>query len=286
MPRRFFSLTGLLLSGFTSWACSNDSPTREPMAPATAPQSGGGSGNVQACDRLFGRPNEKTGLGADQCAPSCESCGESPYTPATASNERLTRLRELTLRNTTPLLETDPYEQAALWQESSTEVCAVLLAGPQYELATYASRIDAETAGAVTTHTGACGACSSLQDLSVYLEVADLTDPVRRCGVRKITSGVDAIAECISELGFSPECSQIWAYNSLHTREECLDECLDAIDATYHQEDGSPNLCIQCDEEKSGPVFKAVAGRTRRNSGLPTALCRPCQGVARLSHDY
>jgi len=37
---------------------------------------------------------------------------------------------------------------------------------------------------------------------------------------------------------------------------------------------------------QSGPVFKAVAGRTRRNSGLPNALCRPCSEVRPLVHAY
>lgn len=44
--------------------------------------------------------------------------------------------------------------------------------------------------------------------------------------------------------------------------------------------------CIQCDEDRSGPVFKIVAGRTRRNSGLPNAICRPCSEVQPLVHDY
>jgi hypothetical protein len=39
-------------------------------------------------------------------------------------------------------------------------------------------------------------------------------------------------------------------------------------------------------EVQSGPVFKAVAGRTRRNSGLPNALCRPCSEVTPLEHSY
>ncbi len=50
--------------------------------------------------------------------------------------------------------------------------------------------------------------------------------------------------------------------------------------------DGSLSPCIACDEDKSGPVFKAVAGRTRRNSGIPNAICRPCDQVQPLVHDY
>jgi hypothetical protein len=44
--------------------------------------------------------------------------------------------------------------------------------------------------------------------------------------------------------------------------------------------------CLLCGETQSGPVFKAVAGRTRRNSGLPKALCRPCSEVRPLVRAY
>ena len=58
------------------------------------------------------------------------------------------------------------------------------------------------------------------------------------------------------------------------------------IDNPHHLPDGALNPCIQCDEELSGPTFKAVSGRTRRNSGLPSGLCRPCDTVSRVEHDY
>ena len=35
-----------------------------------------------------------------------------------------------------------------------------------------------------------------------------------------------------------------------------------------------------------GDVFKEVARRTRRSSGLPSALCRPCDEVYPLVHEY
>ena len=33
-------------------------------------------------------------------------------------------------------------------------------------------------------------------------------------------------------------------------------------------------------------VFKAVAGRTRRNSGVPSGLCRPCDAISHVVHRY
>ena len=45
------------------------------------------------------------------------------------------------------------------------------------------------------------------------------------------------------------------------------------------------NDCLQCDEDEAGPVFKAVAGRTRRRSGLESAIARPCSTVAQIVHE-
>jgi len=87
------------------------------------------------------------------------------------------------------------------------------------------------------------------------------------------------------DLGFSEPCAQIWAFNAATTRSACLDVCLAALDDAYHLPDGSLNACLACDEEQSGPVFKAVAGRTRRNSGIPVAICRPPEQVSALRHD-
>lgn len=45
------------------------------------------------------------------------------------------------------------------------------------------------------------------------------------------------------------------------------------------------NECLYCDEVKSGPVFQAFAGRTRRNSGLRNPIMRPCDGFYNIAHE-
>lgn len=44
------------------------------------------------------------------------------------------------------------------------------------------------------------------------------------------------------------------------------------------------NPCLQCDECRSGPIFQKLAGRTRRYSGIESAIGRP--GVPDLAHEY
>ena len=133
---------------------------------------------------------------------------------------------------------------------------------------------------------GVCGLCSSLEDLAVYLEQPDLTDPVRACGLMFPRGPAEDHLACLRALGFTEPCAQIWYFNTVHTRERCLAPCVAALDEPYHLPDGSLNECILCDEVQSGPVFKAVAGRTRRNSGVASALCRPCREVRPLVHRY
>lgn len=238
------------------------------------------------CEGMYGDPNENTGLTTAQCFP--EIRGDTTWVPPKWTDARLQALRDWTLLDPPQVPSDNPYETTPDLQPDEVSVCGFLPEGEAtYRLVTYATVEEAEDSGATVTHGGACGLCSSLEDLAAYAATPDLTQPVRACGVAGLTDGVDGIDECIQEsVGFTPPCSRIWAYNTVNTRDVCLSTCLSLLDAPYHNEDGSLNECIQCDEDNSGPVFKSVAGRTRRNSGLATALCRPCETVWRIDHDY
>jgi len=50
--------------------------------------------------------------------------------------------------------------------------------------------------------------------------------------------------------------------------------------------DGELNKCLQCDEDKSGPIFKYESGRTRRNSGIKSEIDRPVDQIYNVSHCY
>lgn len=241
------------------------------------------SGSAQ-CSALYGRPNDNTGLSADQCGPACPCQGGWQAPDYTSAD--IDALDALTLITTFEPLSADPYATPEDFPLDESSVCAVVVEGTEYSLQTFADDAAAEAAGAQVTHDGACGLCSPLQDLAVYMREGDLTEPVRACGLMGLSGGEEAQLECLRELGFTEPCAQIWGYNTTHTRTMCLQVCLDLLDAPYHEPDGSLNACLQCDEDLSGPVFKAVAGRTRRNTGLASALCRPCEEVRRVVHRY
>ena len=241
---------------------------------------------AEPCVVLFGAPSADTGLSVDQCASSCD-CDDLVFAPPAYSQEDVAALGTWELNDPPTLLDVDPYEDPDAHQPQPDRFCAVHPEeDARYRLETHDDLESVEQAGAVLTHHGACGLCSSLRDLGVYMASTDLSGPVRQCALLSLGGSFEDVVACLEELGFSTPCAQIWAYNSLNTRQECLDVCIEALDEPYHLWDGSLNPCIQCDEDLSGQVFKAVAGRTRRNSGLPTALCRPCGSVAPVVHAY
>ncbi|MGZ3448793.1 MAG: hypothetical protein ACXVEF_04300 [Polyangiales bacterium] len=257
---------------------------------ATAANDAGTDTPTDGCALLFGTPNDQTGLGPDMCRPEC-ACGKNVFSPPTYDEAFVRALRDdWKLATPIPEITSDPYAGPAPSEDPPDTVCGVLPQGDPatkprpYTLVTYPSEAAAKAAGAAVTHFGRCGACSPLNDLAVYIEQNDLTAPVRTCGIE--SDGGTANVACLTKLGFDQPCAEIWAYNTAHTKSVCLDVCIANLGRPYHTEDGALNDCIQCDETKSGPVFKAVAGRTRRNSGLPNALCRPCSEVRPLVHVY
>lgn len=242
-----------------------------------------GDNSPAVCDTLFGAPSASTGLGPGQCQGRCDCLD---FVPPTTSREQIRRFEELVLLQPFELLDDDPYQFPEEHPDRSSMFCGVRVGRDGYRLETFASLAELGAAGAKVTHHGACGQCSTLADLAVYLGNGDLAGPVRQCGLDTIGGGEPANTACLIEIGFTLPCAQIWAFNTIHTRQNCLELCFAALGDPYHQSDRGLNPCLQCDEDNSGAVFKSVAGRTRRNSGVPSALCRPCASVAPVVHNY
>jgi hypothetical protein len=230
--------------------------------------------------------------------PLLAACAAAPATPVTAAAPDKAPPGEAALpaalRARIPLnpidVDGDPY---LAWRDRAPPapapeaVCGIRFQadGAHYRLRDFASREAARAAGFAVTHAGTCGTCSTLQDLAVYVERPDLTTPVRRCGMAM--SNAEVVA-CLTALGFTPSCAETWAYNVRNTRRACFFTCMLswARGEPSTGPDGRLNDCLQCDEDRSGPVFKATAGRTRRNSGLRSSIPRPAEQVAPVVHDY
>jgi len=193
-----------------------------------------------------------------------------------------------------PLLASDPYATGPAPPWPAAPVCAVVYPNEpdrkSYKLQTYATREEAEAAeNAFVTHLHPCGLCSTTKDLSVYMSKPDLTNPVRDCGILTAISD-EAALDCLAKIGFTKPCAQIWMYDAINTRKHCFDKCIKAW--IEHEPNNIPknstvlNPCLECDEVISGPWFKFVAGRTRRDSGLISSINRPSSSIANVTHYY
>ena len=241
-----------------------------------------------ACSVLFGQPNEKTGLSEAQCQPLCD-CEGRRFVPPDYDEADIAALEAMVHLEPYEALTEDPYVDPQLPELPPETVCAVRLDATQegaYRLQSYDSPELAEADGAQVSHRGACGLCSPLVNLAVYMRQPDLTDPVRQCALEGIAQGEEHQMDCLRALGFDEPCASIWFYNSRYTQQKCGAICMAQLDAPYHNEDGSLNECLQCDEDEAGPIFKHYAGRTRRNTGLPSSMCRPCDEVIAVVHRY
>lgn len=239
--------------------------------------------NKDKCEsKFFGIPVSNTGLDNSICTPICECEG---IASKSFSVDELLLMKQYTNTDPSEEILENPYDDPV--PEKPESVCAVVIEDKNaktYHLETFSSREAAKNAGAIVTHTDACGACSGLQDLSVYAENLDVGADVRACAISNLAKPMDSLVACIQALGFTRPCAQIWAFNTKNTQAECFEVCIN--NNTYNNEDGSLSECLQCDETNSGPVFKAVAGRTRRNTGIANAICRFCEEVEIIEHNY
>lgn len=174
-------------------------------------------------------------------------------------------------------------------------VCALKFVDKEkkkYTLKTFQTKELAKNAGFIVTHYHHCGACSSLKDLAIYLEKRDMTEFGRLC-TRK--SGGENILDChLNVIGLSRSCSEMWSYNSLNTKKACTLKCvldyglLNILQNKYPgdnvDEDGSLRKCLQCDELRSGPGYAYSVGRTRRSSGIESAIERGDEEFFEVDH--
>jgi len=193
--------------------------------------------------------------------------------------------------DTSPYLDpsnppSDPWAPSGVCGVAWSEQVEPSTGHKRYTLANFTGEEEAQDMGFTVTHKGHCGACSSLQDLGVYIR-QNLTDSTRECGLLGSLSS-SLMRDCLLGLGFSLPCVTIWEWNIINTKEECFQVCMWSYitGEPNNKPDGSLNDCLQCDEDKSGPNFKYFSGRTRRNSGIPSAIQRPPDEVYNMEHCY
>jgi len=217
--------------------------------------------------------------------------------PSCTLSEQIQYFSNKTILNSFPEYSQDPYdnltsEQSAIINATiynKSLVCALKYQDPfnqTYTLSNFGSQDEALNEGYIITHQGKCGSCSTLFDLVAYLK-QNLTAPVRKCGAFGVLSKTWSL-DCLSKLGFTKPCAEIWYFNTVNTRKKCFGICMWAwiTNEPNVDENGNLNSCLQCDEDQSGPVFKYYSGRTRRNSGIHSEIDRPSDDIYNITHCY
>jgi hypothetical protein len=135
------------------------------------------------------------------------------------------------------------------------------------------------------THTGACGVCSSLQDLAAFLDYSRLVTASSTCFLDWVSSGKGSISpavECYMDMGFSENCAEtLILYQKEIDARDCGTNCAAfALDGDQGQpscEDTSG--CASCGSQVRAR-FALVAGRTFANSGYPSGTAVSCGAIS------
>jgi hypothetical protein len=138
------------------------------------------------------------------------------------------------------------------------------------------------------THIGACGVCSTTQDLAALIRIPDMVTASKMC-IKKggIIHDTNSYA-CFRNMGFSPPCAFLWHEFTRATMRDCFNECVltDLGNKAYNDpDDCNLNKCLQCQNDKTEAIFERVGGRTHARSGLLSSVVKPCHRVPLMEHD-
>jgi len=232
------------------------------------------------------------------CDSGCHCFGSEGDCPAypTITDDMLPTFRELTHEN--PMsVRCDPFQSSTCVSSLEIgEACVVDLIPPtaaeaatcpsgySYRLRTVPSLDDAIASGQYITHTGACGACSSLEDLAIMIEYPSIPYKAQQCFFRSTAlKYIDTAITCYQEVGFTESCSAALAY---HQRSIVSKNCGYQCAAWGYDGDlGQPSCndvsgCGACvDGLGITARLELVAGRTFANSGYPSQKAKQCADI-------
>jgi hypothetical protein len=132
----------------------------------------------------------------------------------------------------------------------------------QYELTTYDGADAASADGAMMIHSGACGVCSTAQDLSARMSTVDtLQSKSITCATQFAFGGTfEDLVSCYETVGFTTQCATLWAHFAASNAELCAGSCAGQTGTLS----GDPPFCelgscLSCSEDFEAD-FNALAG--------------------------
>lgn len=185
------------------------------------------------------------------------------------------------ITNTKALL---PLVHVALYTgQNEGPVCGFDNKGPESNITTFSNKDAAHAAGFLVVHCGACGACSSWQNLRVqYSTRLTLASLSHNCAQDSLFGGgADAITECLMEpeIGFDKECAVCWMEDIVCTVRNCAFIYLQSqmINNVGNFRVGPDDITSASCEEAHCEVglFVPCVGATRRRMNITSSIARP-----------
>ncbi|KAL3796891.1 hypothetical protein HJC23_008844 [Cyclotella cryptica] len=179
-----------------------------------------------------------------------------------------------------------PYVHKAIYKHMNEgPVCAFDNRGPDSNITTFADENAAHEAGFLVLHCGACGACSSWENLKIeYTTRNTMSELANECAKVSLFGGDDAITDCLMapEIGFEPTCAQCWMEDIVCTREHCAFIFLQSqmINNVGNFAVGPNEItsasCEEANCEAGNPgEFVSCSGATRRRMNITSSIARP-----------
>jgi hypothetical protein len=161
-----------------------------------------------------------------------------------------------------------------------------------YGLNSYPSAEEADSAGAVVTHSGPCGVCSNLEDFTMrMMNAANFQATTVLCSVSyTINRDFNDLVACFRErLGLTEECGKLWAHYSDTNAGVCAEACASNINGEGNLTGSPPECalseCLQFSNSTFQADFDILSGRTWAHSGITEQIARPCNGFFRVVHN-
>jgi hypothetical protein len=165
-------------------------------------------------------------------------------------------------------------------------VCAFDNKGPESNITTFVNKDAAHKAGFLIVHCGACGACSSWQNMAIqYSTRMTLASLSQACAqeslFQKGDEKEDDITNCLMEptIGFDEECAVCWMEDIVCTVNNCAYIYLQSlmINNIGNFRVGKDDITSATCEEAHCEVGKFVpcVGATRRRMNITSSIARP-----------
>eukprot|EP00580_Thalassiosira_gravida_P002180 CAMPEP_0201622542 /NCGR_PEP_ID=MMETSP0492-20130828/47455_1 /ASSEMBLY_ACC=CAM_ASM_000837 /TAXON_ID=420259 /ORGANISM="Thalassiosira gravida, Strain GMp14c1" /LENGTH=470 /DNA_ID=CAMNT_0048092127 /DNA_START=1564 /DNA_END=2976 /DNA_ORIENTATION=- len=160
-------------------------------------------------------------------------------------------------------------------------VCAFDNRGANSNIITFEDKDAAHAAGSLVVHCGACGACSSWENLIIEYTTRDtMAALANECAKTALFGGGDdAVAECLMDpkIGFEEQCAICWMEDILCTKKHCAFIFLQSqmINNVGNFAVGEGEITSASCEEAHCEVgqFVPCSGATRRRMNIGKILC-------------